>query len=162
MLEVGDPFGFGALHYVRSVDDSKALNTRDEPMIIISASGMCEAGRILHHLKNNIGDSRNTVLLVSFQAENTLGRRIQERREQVSIFGERYPLKAHVESIDGYSAHADRKELLGYFQKLQPQNLKRAFIVHGDEEASSSLEEGLKELGVRKTKVPKLGEKVTI
>ncbi|OGO04332.1 MAG: MBL fold metallo-hydrolase [Chloroflexi bacterium RBG_13_56_8] len=162
MLETGDPFGFGALHYVQSVEDSKALNTREEPMIIISASGMCEAGRILHHLKNNIEDSRNTVLLVSFQAENTLGRRIQERREQVSIFGERYTLRAHIESIDGYSAHADKNELLSYFQRLQPQNLRGAFIVHGDEEASSALEEGLRGLGVRKTKVPTLGEKVTI
>lgn len=162
MLEVGDPFGFGTLHYIRRVEDSKALNTRQEPMVIISASGMCEAGRILHHLKNNIEESRNTILFVSFQAEHTLGRRILDGHKRVSIFGEKYTLKARVESIDGYSAHADRNELLSYVQKLRPRNLVKTFIIHGDEVASFALEEGLRELGVREIKVPRLGEQVTI
>lgn len=157
-----DPFGFEKLRYIRAVEESKALNTQDEPMIIISASGMCEAGRILHHLKNNIEDSRHTVLFVGFQAEHTLGRRILERQEEVPIFGERYRLRAHVESIDGYSAHADRNELLSYVQQLNPSRLKRVFIIHGEEEASFALAEGLEALGVRKTKVPAPGERVKV
>lgn len=162
MLEYRDPFGFGKLRYIRRVEESKELNGRTDPMIIISASGMCEAGRILHHLKNNIEDSRNTVLFVGFQAAHTLGRRIQERRERVSILGGKYRLRAHVESIDGYSAHADRSELLGYVQQLNPHRLRNVFIVHGEEEASLALEKALQQMGVRKTKVPVLGEKVTV
>ena len=162
MLKYRDPFGFGRLRYTRRVDESKALNTMDEPMIIISASGMCEGGRILHHLKNNIQDTRNTVLFVSFQAEHTLGRRILERQARVPIFGERYRLNARVERIDGYSAHADRDELLGYIERLDPGSLQGTFIVHGDEEAAFALEEGIRGIGAQKTKVPHLGEEVTI
>ncbi|MBN1399250.1 MAG: MBL fold metallo-hydrolase [Anaerolineae bacterium] len=162
MLEDQDPFGFGQLRYIRQVEESKALNDRKDPMVIISASGMCEAGRILHHLKNNIEDSRNTVLFVGFQAEHTLGRRILEGHEQVPIFGEPYTLRAQVERIDGYSAHADRNELLDYIQKLRPSRLKRAIVVHGDEESSLGFEQALHDIGVRKTRVPELGERVTI
>ena len=162
MLEHHDPFGFGGLRYIRDVEDSKALNHRQEPMIIISASGMCEAGRILHHLKNNIEDTRNTVLFVGFQAQHTLGRKILQGWQEVPIFGEKYELRAQVESIDGYSAHADREELLGYVHKLGPWRLRKVFIVHGDEEASLSLKEGLEAMGIRKVKVPQLGEKVQL
>ena len=162
MLEHRDPFGFGQLNYVRRVEESKALNEREGPMIIISASGMCEAGRILHHLKNNIGEPRNTVLFVGFQAEHTLGRRILERQDSVSIFGEKHRLRAHVESIDGYSAHADRDELLSYVQQLGPGRLKGTFLVHGDEDASLAFADALRSIGVREPKVPVLGEQVTI
>jgi metallo-beta-lactamase family protein len=123
---------------------------------------MCEAGRVLHHLKNNIEDSRNTVLFVGFQAEHTLGRRILDGHRRVSIFGEKYTVRAQVESIDGYSAHADRAELLSYVRQLNPRSIRKAFLVHGDEENSFALAEGLKELGLREVKVPELGEKVTI
>jgi len=109
-----DPFGFSRLTYVRDVEESKRLNTLREPAVIISASGMCEAGRILHHLKNNIEDRRNTILFVGFQAEHTLGRYILEGHKTVKIFGEKYQVRADVKSIDGYSAHADRTELLRY------------------------------------------------
>jgi metallo-beta-lactamase family protein len=160
MLAHRDPFGFDELDYIRRVEDSKALNDRHDPMIIISASGMCEAGRILHHLKNNIESSRNTVLFVGFQAEHTLGRRILNREESVPILGERYRLNARVESIDGYSAHADRNELLEYMGKLEPRRIKRAYLVHGEEEAAVSLAEGLRELGVQETVVPSLGQRV--
>ncbi len=162
LFQNGDPFGFGALRYIRQVEESKALNTQDEPMIIISASGMCEHGRILHHLKNNIENSRNTILLVSFQAEHTLGRRIAERQEQVPIFGELYSLKAHVESIEGYSAHADRDELLRYIQELQPSRLRQVWIVHGEEEASLEFERTLHQAGIGPTLVPTPGQTVTI
>ncbi len=162
MLQNRDPFGFRGLEYVQTVEESKSLNDRQEPMIIISASGMCESGRILHHLKNNITDSRNTILFVSFQAEHTLGRRIVEKNETVPIFGEQYPLRAHVERIDGYSAHADRDEILDYVQKLGPQRLKKVFIVHGEEEAASALDGRLREIGVRETLIPSRGERTRV
>lgn len=162
MLQNRDPFGFRGLEYVQTVEESKALNDRREPMIIISASGMCESGRILHHLKNNIMDSRNTILFVSFQAEHTLGRRILDGNETVPIFGEQYALRARVERIDGYSAHADRNEILGYVQKLGPQRLKKVFIVHGEEEAASALDSKLREIGVRETLIPSRGEKTKV
>lgn len=162
LLEHEDVFGFSGMRYVRDVEESKALNDRHEPMVIISASGMCEAGRILHHLKNNIEDSRNTVLFVGFQAEHTLGRRIQEGAPEVPILGERFALRAQVTSIDGYSAHADRDELLSFVRQLGPQRLRRTFIVHGEEQTSLGFEQVLHQNGVRHTHVPSLGEKVTI
>ena len=110
------PFDYPELEYVRDVRRSKQLNNRTESAIIISASGMAESGRILHHLKNNIEDARNTVLLVSFMAENTLGRKLQDGEPRVSIFGESYDVRADVEKIDGYSAHADQKELLAWVE----------------------------------------------
>jgi metallo-beta-lactamase family protein len=130
-------------------------------MIIISASGMCEAGRVLHHLKNNIEDPRNTVLIVSFQAEHTLGRRIAEKQEKVRIFGDEYRLRAQVEVIDAFSAHADRDELLSWIGSTAP-HLKGVFVVHGEEEESRALAEGISELGVGNVSVPHLGEKLRV
>jgi metallo-beta-lactamase family protein len=161
ILRQEDPFGFRGLHYLRAVEESKRLNELEGPMIIISASGMCEAGRILHHLKNNIEDERNTVLIVSFQAEHTLGRRIAERRDKVRIFGEEHELKARVKVIDAFSAHADRDELLWWIGHIV-HNLKGVFVVHGEEEESLALAEGIRELGVAQTIVPHRGEEVTI
>ncbi|OIN98008.1 hypothetical protein AUJ66_01790 [Candidatus Desantisbacteria bacterium CG1_02_38_46] len=109
-----DPFSFEGLHYVRRVEDSKAIQFDPQPMIIISASGMCEAGRILHHLKNNIEDSRNSIAIISFMAQHTLGRRIVEREKKVKIFGKEYELKAEVATINAFSSHADQKELIEY------------------------------------------------
>jgi len=131
-------------------------------MMIIAASGMCEAGRILHHLANNITSERNTILFVGFQAEHTLGRRILNGEETVPILGERYPLRAHVESIDGYSAHADRDELLGYARRLDPRRIRRAFLVHGEEESARSLADGLHALGLSDVVVPALGDRATL
>ena len=162
MLEHRDPFGFSALRYLRHVEDSKALNERHEPMIIISASGMCESGRILHHLKNNVEDPRNTVLFVAFQAQHTLGRRIRDGAEEVKIFGGRYDMRAKVEVIDGYSAHADHEELLGYVRRLGPERLRGAYIVHGEEEAAQALKEGLEGLGVRRVVIPAEGQMETL
>ncbi|MEW5959157.1 MAG: MBL fold metallo-hydrolase, partial [Chloroflexota bacterium] len=102
-----DPFGFEGVKYIRSVDESKALNDYQQPAVIISASGMCESGRVLHHLKNNIADRRNMVLFVGYQAENTLGRKILDGLPVVPIFGEEYEVRAKVLKIEGYSAHAD-------------------------------------------------------
>jgi metallo-beta-lactamase family protein len=162
MLSYHDPFGWNELQYVRQVEDSKALNQRPEPLIVISASGMCESGRILHHLKNNIEDERNTILFVGFQAENTLGRRILDGQPQVMIFGEPYTVKAHIERVDAYSAHADQKEILDYFRQLNPAGLKKTFLVHGDVEAATVLETKLHEIGVREVYIPALKEQVMI
>lgn len=120
-----DPFGFGKLQYIRDVEKSKALNSMKEPCIIISASGMCEGGRILHHLKNNIEDERNAILIVGYQAEGTLGRRIVERRPEVRIFGEFYKLKARVATINTLSAHADADNLIEYIGKVKTDRLKK-------------------------------------
>ena len=153
-----DPFGFHRLTYIRSTERSKELNFLQEPAIIISASGMCEAGRILHHLKNNIEDPRNTVLIVGWQAPYTLGRRLVERQPVVKIFGEEYHLKARVETINGFSAHADRNGLLGYARALGAERLKTTFVVHGEEPSSLALADGLRDLGATHALVPKLGK----
>jgi metallo-beta-lactamase family protein len=149
-----DPFGFHRLTYVRSVEGSKELNSLQQPAIIISASGMCEAGRILHHLKNNVEDPRNTVLIVGWQAPYTLGRRLVERQPVVKIFGEKYKLNARVQTINGFSAHADRNGLLDYARQLEPNRVKAAFVVHGEEASSLALAEGLRELGMGQVSVP--------
>jgi len=153
-----DPFGFHRLTYIRATEKSKELNFLQQPAIIISASGMCEAGRILHHLKNNIEDSRNTVLIVGWQAPHTLGRRLVERRPVVKIFGEEYRLNARVETINAFSAHADRDELLGYVQRLGAKRIKQAFVVHGEEASSLSLADAIGDLGVGQAVAPKPGE----
>lgn len=136
-----NPFDFPGLHYTESVEESKALNDPGRPMIIISASGMMEAGRILHHLRNNIEDPRNTVLIVSYQAEHTLGRRIAERRKTVRIFGEEHPLRARVKILNTFSGHAGRGFLLEYARQAADRSprLKKVFVVHGEESQSQAL-----------------------
>ncbi len=157
-----DPFGFGKVTYVRSVADSKLLNNMDEPMIIISASGMCEAGRILHHLKNNVEDSRNTILVVGYMAENTLGRKIVDREPKVKIFGEEYDLRADVVKIDAFSAHADKDELLEYVRGCG-RKLKRVFVVHGEEEQSMIFADAIREMNPKlDVIVPKEGQTVEL
>jgi metallo-beta-lactamase family protein len=151
-----DPFGFHRLRYIREVEDSKALNDLEEPAVIISASGMCEAGRVLHHLKHNIWNPRNAVLIVGWQAPHTLGRRLVEGHKRVRIFGEEYPVRARVEVIDGYSAHADRDQLLGWARPVLP-HLRQIFVVHGDPEPAAALAEGLRAAGARHTEVPAQG-----
>lgn len=157
-----DPFGFHQLTYVRSVEGSKELNFLREPAIIISASGMAEAGRILHHLKNNIEDARNTVLIVGWQAPHTLGRRLVERKPVVKIFGEEYHLRAEVRTINAFSAHADRDDLLDYTRQLGPEGLQAAFVVHGEEASSLALAEDLAGLGIAQVDVPRRGEEFVL
>jgi metallo-beta-lactamase family protein len=153
-----DPFGFDMMRYTRTTDESKELNFLREPAVIISASGMAEAGRILHHLKNNIEDPRNTILIVGWQAADTLGRRIVERQPSVKIFGESYKLRARVEVINGFSAHADHSELVEWCGHLQ-RPPERTFIVHGEESASVALANSLENLlGFENVVVPELGE----
>ncbi len=138
------PLKFPMLHYTRSVEESKALNGRKEPMVIISASGMAEAGRILHHLRNNIEDKRNTIVIVSWQAPYTLGRRLADREKRVRIFGEVYTRRAEVVTIGGFSAHAGRRMLLEY-AAADRGRLKQVFLVHGEHKSASALQEGLRE-----------------
>ncbi len=146
---------FQGLTYIRSVDESKALNGRKDPMIIIAASGMAETGRILHHLKNNIGDPRNTILIVAWQAPDTLGRRLADGEKQVRIFGEPYEVRAEVETINGLSAHAGQDFLIQYASALQGQ-AKKIFLVHGEQEQADALREKLGERGMSNTYYPEL------
>jgi metallo-beta-lactamase family protein len=134
---------FDALTYTHSVEESKALNHRKDPMVIISASGMVEAGRILHHVKNNIHDERNTILIVSWQAPHTLGRRLADREREVRIFGESYYRRAQVETINGLSAHAGQGQLIEYARSVAGE-ADQIILVHGEEEAASALTEKLK------------------
>jgi metallo-beta-lactamase family protein len=152
-----DPFGFDRLRYIRSVEESKALNTLNGPAVIISASGMCEAGRVQHHLKHTITSPRNAVLIVGWQAPHTLGRRLVERQPVVRIFGEEFPLRARVKVINGYSAHADRQGLLDWVRPIA-RSLKRAFVVHGDPEPAETMAESLRKLGARKVTAPGQGD----
>jgi metallo-beta-lactamase family protein len=156
-----NPFGLKDIRYITDVEESKKLNYIEEPCIIISASGMCESGRILHHLKNNIEDPKNTILVVGFMAKDTLGRKIMEQRERIKIFGEEYELGATVEIVDAFSAHADRDELLEYVNHTK-NSLKGVFVVHGEEEQSQALADGIKDLGIQNVIVPDLGQEVTI
>ncbi|MCB8944719.1 MAG: MBL fold metallo-hydrolase [Ardenticatenaceae bacterium] len=158
----GDPFGFEMMRYTRTTAESKELNFLREPAVIISASGMAEAGRILHHLKNNVEDPRNTILIVGWQAPHTLGRRLVEKQPEVKIFGEVHQLRAQVETINGLSAHADRGELLAWTGHFEKRPL-HTFIVHGEEDASLSLAEALqKDQGFTNVHVPHLGQKFTV
>ena len=140
----GDPLGFQLLTYVRDVNQSKALNDLRGPFMIVSASGMCEGGRVLHHLKNNIGDSRNTILLTGYQAEYTLGKKIEEHWDEVPIFGEPMPLRAEVQKLDALSGHADREELLTWMQPIAA-GLKKVFLVHGEPEQQTALAAAIRE-----------------
>ncbi len=152
---------FKGLTYTRSVDESKALNERKDPMVIISASGMAEAGRILHHLKNNIEDSRNTILIVGWQAPYTLGRRLADREERVKIFGMEYRRRAEVSTIGGLSAHAGQ-DLLTEYALSADGRLKQTFLVHGEEKAAAALTEKLRQRGLGKVHYPDLHDSVEI
>ena len=152
-----NPFGFNELTYVVSTEDSKRLNTLKESAIIISASGMCESGRILHHLANNVEDPRNTVLIVGFMAQNTLGRRILEKHQEVKIFRELHTLRANVVVLNTFSAHADYNDILEYVSALDSDRLKKIFLVHGEPEAQSNLKRKLEEKGYS-TSIVKYGQ----
>lgn len=153
LFEKRDPFGFENLSLIRKVSESKALNDLREPAIIISASGMCEAGRILHHLRNNIEDPKNTVLFVGFCAEHTLGAKIRGGQKEVPILGDRFTVRADIEILDSFSGHADRSELLQYFDTMGGKK-ERVFLVHGEAEQSHSLCEALRERHDGQIEVP--------
>jgi metallo-beta-lactamase family protein len=160
LFERSNPFGFEGLTLIRSVSGSKELNADGRQAIIISASGMCEAGRILHHLRNTIDDPRNTILFVGYCAENTLGWKIREGHERVRIFGENFSVKAKVEIMDSFSGHADHSELLDYFRAMGGAK-EKVWLVHGETERSEVLGEALQEIHDGEVQVARLGETVS-
>ncbi len=160
LFEKRNPFGFEGLTLVRSVKSSKELNAKKDQSIIISASGMCEAGRILHHLKNSIADERNTILFVGYCAQNTLGWKIREGWEKVRIFGAEYPLRANVEIVDSFSGHADHSELVDYFNAMSGTK-KKVWLVHGEEKRSNILCDALKDIHQGEVSVAQLGEEAS-
>jgi metallo-beta-lactamase family protein len=151
-----DPFGFSRLTYIQDVEQSKALNDLRGPFMVISASGMCEAGRVLHHLKNNIGDPRNTVLITGYQAVNTLGRKIEEQHLEVPIFGEPMRLRAEVQKLDALSGHADREEMLTWMQPIAA-GLKKVFLVHGEPDQQLAFAASIRERYGLEVIVPERG-----
>ncbi len=158
-----DPFGFDDLTYVRTVEDSKRLNTSNRPCIIISASGMMEAGRIKHHLANNIENPRTTILCVGYCSPSTLGAKIMRGDKKVSIFGQLYNVNAHLARIDAYSGHADYKELIAYLScQKDNKKLKNIFVVHGEDEARNTYVQHLGEAGFKHTYVPVFRETVEL
>ena len=158
LQEARNPFGFRRLTYVRDVEDSKRLNFLRDSAVIISASGMCESGRILHHLKNNIEDGDNTILFSGFQAENTLGRRILDGSRRVRIFGEEYDVRARVARLEGYSAHADSGELQSWTANFDRQRLQGIFLVHGEKESALGLSGLLNRDGFQAVDIPERGQ----
>ena len=162
LLEAGDePLMFPGLELTRSVEESIAINKSREPSVIISASGMCTAGRVKHHLKHNISNPNSCVLFVGYQARNTLGRVIQSGTDPVRIFGEWYPVRARIETIEGFSAHGDREELLAWFESLGGVP-RRTWIVHGEEDAAESLAGALASQFGAKVEVPRIGQSYSL
>jgi len=158
-LEQHDPFGFKQLRYVRSVEDSKAINTLGGPFIVIATSGMCEAGRILHHLRRHVGDPQSSLVFVSFQAENTLGRRLADRVSPVNILGEPHDVRLQIHLLDSFSAHADRDELSAWVRKLP--RAGHIYCVHGEEPQSSGLAAHLRSQGFT-ADVPERGQQIEV
>lgn len=157
-LHAGDaPLEFPGLRLIRDVQDSIALNESNEPAVIISASGMCDAGRIKHHLKHNISDSRSTVLFVGYQAHGSLGRVILSGANPVRIFGDYYPVRAAITSIDTFSAHADRDGLIAWFRSLKGVP-RKTFVVHGEKESAITFAGTLKEDFRAKAVAPEMDE----
>jgi len=157
-----DPFGFGRLTYIKNVEQSKELNDKPEPCIIISASGMAEGGRVLHHLANNIANKKNLILFVGYAAEHTLARKIIDGETEINIFGEPHKVNAEVKSMDYFSAHADQAELLNYPRLNDKNRLKNIFLVHGEEEQALPLKEKLLQKGFKNVDFPQSGEKFVI
>jgi metallo-beta-lactamase family protein len=157
-----DPFGFERLKYVQSVEQSKELNDKPGPMIIISASGMAEGGRVLHHLKNNIGNPKNLILFVGYAAEHTLARKLMRGDERVNIFGEEYRVNCQIRIMDYFSGHADQRELLNYLRLNKTKILKNIFLVHGEQDQALPLREKLVQKGYGMVSFPVSGEKFEI
>jgi len=156
--EEGDPLGSDNVTYVSGVNDSKSLHNEPAPLIIISAAGMCENGRILHHLKNSVENPRNTIVIVGFMAKDTLGRRLVEKDKLIRIFGQLYELNAEVAVFNAFSAHADEKGLFDYVKGCR-ETVAQVFVVHGEQDQSDCLRDRIRTLGI-KAKVPGKDETV--
>ncbi len=161
LLARDSPFDFDGLRYVGDVEESRMLSLREDPAVIIAASGMCEAGRVLHHLRSTLGNAKNTVLIVGFQAQHTLGRRLVERRDKVRIFGVERERRAEVVVLNGFSAHADRDDLRRYAKACSAGGALRAVaLVHGERKAQTSLREAMLEDGAPRVIVPASGDRL--
>jgi metallo-beta-lactamase family protein len=161
LMEDPDLFGTRRVHYTRSVEESKQLNSRHEPCVIIAASGMCENGRIVHHLKHNIEDARNTVLIIGFQAPNTLGRRLVEREPEIRIHNRILKLKAEVVVMNGFSSHADQQDFMAFLGPLARQT-SRVRLVHGEMEPAEALAASLRAKGFADVVIPARGDIVSL
>ena len=157
-----DPFAFRSLTYIQDVEESKALTRSDEPCIIISASGMADAGRIKHHLRNNITDKRNTVLMVGYCAPNSLGRQLMDGAKEVKILGDILPVIAEVFSLQAYSAHADYKEMLRFLECQDKQKVKTIFLVHGEIEVQETWRKKLLDAGFKDVVIPEFKQIIEI
>jgi metallo-beta-lactamase family protein len=157
----GNAFGWPRLRYVRTTEESKALNDSQQSCVIIAASGMCEAGRVLHHLKHHIGDPRTTVLFVGYQAEYTLGRKILDGDPVVKIFGDEYEVRAQIKKIGGYSGHGDHNDLVGFAHNMM-RKPAQTFIVHAEEDSAEKLQTGLQKIGLKDVAIPDRGNKIVI
>ena len=158
MIAAGEnPLEFPGMQFVGTPEESMALNGQEGPMIIIAASGMCEGGRVLHHLKHCVADPYNIILIVGFQAENTLGRRVVEKKNPLKIFGEECELRAQVEVINALSAHADRAGLIDWIGEVKD-NVRHAFAVHGEADKVAAMEQILKDMGIRNAVAPMPGQ----
>jgi metallo-beta-lactamase family protein len=153
-----NPFGFNSLHFTTSVQESKMLNEHKGPLIIISADGMCEAGRIQHHLIHNIQDPNTTILTVGYMAENTLGRRIRNREGEVKIHGMWFKVRAQVEEINAFSAHADYAEAVEWLNALDTSRLKGILLVHGEKKSQAAFKKYLAENGYANTQIVQCGK----
>ncbi|MDR2834669.1 MAG: MBL fold metallo-hydrolase [Bacteroidales bacterium] len=157
-----DIFGFQGLKYVKDVAESKRLNNRKTPCVIISASGMAEAGRVKHHIANSISNKKNTILLVGYCAPSTLGARIQEERKSISIFGTEHKIKADIKKIESFSGHADYKEMIDFISCQDKSKLKKIFLIHGETESQTFFANELKKKGFNNIEIPKKGDKFEI
>ena len=158
----GDAFDFPNLHYVTDVNESKAINDKDEPCVIISASGMAEAGRIKHHIKNNIEKASTTILLVGYATPSSLAGALKRGDTEVTIFGERYPVVASVAVMDSFSAHGDYKEMLQFLSCQNPAKVKTVFLVHGDLDRQTVWKQHLQDAGFQDVQIPEMREKVSL
>jgi metallo-beta-lactamase family protein len=156
-----DVLGLRYVTYIRSVEDSKKLNNARGPVMIISASGMCESGRVLHHLKNSITDPKNTIMIVGYQAVNTLGRKLVDSMNsndtEVKIFGDTYRVRAKIHVLNSFSAHSDHAELISYFSNYKKFKPKSVFLVHGETENQILLKSSLSEIGFNNIEIPERG-----
>ena len=153
-----DPFGFNSLHYIKNVEESKALNDSDEPCIIISSSGMAEAGRVKHHIANNISNWRNTILMVGYCSPTSLGARIQEPGlRHISIFGEIHEVNAHIAKIEAFSGHGDYSEMIDFLNCQDKETIRQLFLVHGEYEVQQFYKEQLESNGFRNIEIPASG-----
>jgi metallo-beta-lactamase family protein len=157
-----DPFGFNTLFYIQSSEESKKLNYIKKPCVIISASGMMEAGRVKHHLANNISNSRNTVLVVGYCSPTTLGARIARGDKQVSIYGNMYEVKADIRRIEAFSGHGDYEEMIGFLNCQDKEQLKHTVIVHGEYETQKHYQLKLEAEGYKNISIPAPGDEMSV